>query len=133
MPAAGAPPVPQVPSSPHAPRRSALVTERKRECDMGDHRVAKTVVLDLVAEQTLEPRRGPRSAEPELLAEDAELGLEGLAGEVGQLGIIGDELRRVVEIVIFVEVRVRLSVVAEPERGIGERPDLLENPDLRRV
>src|SRR5262245_43621720 len=90
----GALPGPQTsspqPAEPTAARR--LIRERNRESDMGDHRIAEAIVLDCVFENAFEPGRCPAATELDRFAEHAELCLHRVAGEAGQLDVVGDEL-----------------------------------------
>src|ERR1700759_3203694 len=106
----------EVATSPAA-ARLVLVFERNRESDMGDHRVAKSVVLDGILEDALEPGARPAAGEVECFTDHTELGLHGVPGEVGQLDVVGDVLghRRIVRrVAVAEEVRAVLGVVAEP-------------------
>jgi len=79
----GAPPGPQVGAS-LQPARTAparLITERNGKRDMCNHRVAESVVLDSVLEDSLEASAGPTLGEAECLSEHAQLGLDRLPGE----------------------------------------------------
>src|SRR5262249_39199505 len=74
--------------------RCALVVERDGEGGMGDDCVPEAVVLGDIAEDAFEPGICPAPAHPKGLAEDAELGLDGVRRERGQLDVIGEVLVR---------------------------------------